>query len=207
MKTNRISLFKTAMLLLRTYRRNGLHKRIQVFQHTTIDIDTNAKITIDSGKLSINRSWNRKGSYIPFLFYMGSGAHLIIKHSFDIYSGGKIYVNDNATLQLGSGYINHNCNISVFEKVVIGNDCVISENVVIRDSDNHSIDGSSKNKTSPITIGNHVWIGTNCTILKGVTIGDGAVVAAGSVVINDVPSKTLVGGIPARIKKQDISWH
>lgn len=54
----------------------------------------------------------------------------------------------------------------------------------------------------PVVIGNGVWIGANVTILGGVNIGDGAVVAAGAVVTKDVPAKTLVGGVPAKIIKQ-----
>lgn len=54
----------------------------------------------------------------------------------------------------------------------------------------------------PVVIGNGVWIGANVTILGGVNIGDGAVVAAGAVVTKDVPAKTLVGGVPAKVIKQ-----
>ena len=53
----------------------------------------------------------------------------------------------------------------------------------------------------PIVIGNDVWIAAHCTILKGVVIGDGAVVAAGSVVTHDVPPYTVVAGVPARVLK------
>jgi acetyltransferase-like isoleucine patch superfamily enzyme len=53
----------------------------------------------------------------------------------------------------------------------------------------------------PVNIGNKVWIGANATILPGVTIGDGAIVAAGAVVTKDVVPKTLVGGVPARLIK------
>ena len=78
--------------------------------------------------------------------------------------------------------------------------------MLIRDSDNHTIIGG-KEKTAPIKIGNHVWIGARATILKGVKIGDGAVVAAGAVVTRDVPPNTLVGGVPAKIIKENVSWE
>ena len=51
---------------------------------------------------------------------------------------------------------------------------------------------------APITLGRNVWVGSNATILSGVTIGDNAVVAAGAVVTKDVPADTIVGGVPAR---------
>lgn len=54
---------------------------------------------------------------------------------------------------------------------------------------------------APIVIGKNVWIGANAMITLGVTIGDGAIVAAGAVVTKDVPSMTVVGGVPAKIIK------
>ena len=57
------------------------------------------------------------------------------------------------------------------------------------------------NHYAPIKIGKHVWIGSNATVLQGVTIGDWSVVAAGAVVTMDVPPMTVVGGVPAKILK------
>ena len=54
---------------------------------------------------------------------------------------------------------------------------------------------------APIRVGNDVWIGANATVLPGVTVGDGAVIAAGAVVTRDVPPMTVVGGVPAKIIK------
>jgi acetyltransferase-like isoleucine patch superfamily enzyme len=77
---------------------------------------------------------------------------------------------------------------------------------VIRDSDNHLLDGRDR-RSAPIRIGDHVWIGLRATILKGVTIGDGAVVAAGALVIHDVPPGALVGGVPARVIRENVTWQ
>ena len=69
------------------------------------------------------------------------------------------------------------------------------------------IGGKPRPRTRPLTIGDHVWIGTGAMVLGGVTIGDGAVVAAGSVVTKDVPGKVIVAGNPARVVREDVSWH
>ena len=61
------------------------------------------------------------------------------------------------------------------------------------------------NSKGPVTIGNDVWIGTKCTVLSGTTIGDGAVVAANSVVTTDVPPYSIVGGVPAKVIGQRFS--
>ena len=61
--------------------------------------------------------------------------------------------------------------------------------------------------TKPVTIGNHVWICSNSIVLKGVTIGDGAIIAAGAVVTKDVPSKCMVGGNPAKIIRTNVDWQ
>lgn len=91
------------------------------------------------------------------------------------------------------------------ESVEIGNDVIIAWDCNILDRDYHSTDGAAE-KTAPVRIGDRVWIGCRAIILKGVTIGEGAVVAAGSVVTRDVPPGTLVAGNPAVPKKDVKDW-
>lgn len=80
---------------------------------------------------------------------------------------------------------------------------MIGHNVVLA-TINHDLlpQNNRKNHYAPIKIGNHVWIGSNATVLSGVTIGEWAVVAAGAVVTKDVPPYTMVGGVPAKIIKK-----
>lgn len=80
--------------------------------------------------------------------------------------------------------------------------------VRIRDSDSHYLayPGYEKKEKAPIIIEDHVWIGLGVTILKGVTIGEGCVIAAGSVVTKSFPPRCLIGGNPARIIRENISW-
>ena len=116
-------------------------------------------------------------------------------------------VPDGATLQIGSGFINNDVRISCFSSITIGEDVAIGPGVAIRDSDNHgTAGGSAAKRADRVVLGDHVWVGMRATLLPGVTIGDGAVVAAGAVVNRDVPPATLVAGVPARVRRTGISW-
>lgn len=117
-------------------------------------------------------------------------------------------------------YVGENSYIWSGDKIDIGNHVLISHQVNIIDSNSHELNaaeraegykhiltkGHPKEKgnilTAPIVIKDHVWISFGCIILKGVTIGEGAVVAAGSVVTKDVAPYTLVAGNPARFIKE-----
>ncbi|MEL7001348.1 MAG: acyltransferase [Bacteroidota bacterium] len=111
--------------------------------------------------------------------------------------------NESATISIGvNSTVGYQTFIFASEKIEIGNNCLIAPFVYLVDSD-HQIEkginiNSQPNQTSPISIGNDVWIGTGAKILKGVTIGDGAVIAAGALVKDDVASNTIVGGIPSK---------
>jgi acetyltransferase-like isoleucine patch superfamily enzyme len=177
--------------------------RAALVRHSKVHVSMHANQIIGPGCLDLGRQWE-SGLVRPSQLVIRGGAHLKVLGQFCIYSGATIWLNEGASLTLGSGYINNNLNLSCFHTIQIGDGVAISENVAIRDSDNHALDG--KPHTAAIKIGNRVWIGMNATVLKGVTIGDGAVVAAGSVVIEDVPPRALVAGVPAKVKKQDVTW-
>jgi len=139
--------------------------------------------------------------------FMSKKSALIVEGSFDIMKGFDIYLAENATLSIGSGYAMDNLKIQCVDNITIGNDVIISRNVCIRDSDSHKILDGIHQPTKEIIIGDHVWIGLNVTILKGVKIGNGAIIAAGSLVNNDVPERALVGGIPAKVIKYEVDWE
>lgn len=99
-------------------------------------------------------------------------------------------------------FINSGCHFQDQGGIQIGDGALIGHNVVLA-TINHDLnpEENRKNHYAPITIGAHVWIGSNATILPGVTLGDWAVVAAGAVVTQDVPPRTVVGGVPAKVLK------
>lgn len=99
-------------------------------------------------------------------------------------------------------FINSGCHFQDQGGIKVGDGVLIGHNVVLA-TINHDLDPKEnrKNHYAPITIGAHVWIGSNATILPGVTLGDWAVVAAGAVVTENVPPGAVVGGVPAKILK------
>jgi acetyltransferase-like isoleucine patch superfamily enzyme len=106
-------------------------------------------------------------------------------------------------------FINEGCSFQDQGGITIGNNCLIGHNVVIATL-NHEEDPEHRGDlhAKPVIIGNQVWIGANATILPGITIGDGAIVAAGAVVTKDVPTRMVVAGVPAKIiKKVDCTKH
>ena len=103
-------------------------------------------------------------------------------------------------------YIGPGFSLSVAKKVAIGSHCHIASNVSIMDHDGHPLDPEKrisgqpveKKNVRPVAIMDKVWIGNGAIILKGVTIGEGGVVGAGSVVRKDIPPYTIAAGNPAR---------
>lgn len=181
-----------------------MNKNFYVYKNTEITISKTAEFIIER-YCSINQPWKKSlfGAKSNGIFTISDKCSFFCK-DMSIHSGCKISVRDGGQLKLGSGYINNNCEIRCREKITIGENVAIGPNVIIRDNDEHHIAGSPA--TKPICIGNHVWIGARCMILKGVTIGDGSVVAAGSIVTKDVPPNCLVAGVPAKPKRTNIEW-
>lgn len=97
-------------------------------------------------------------------------------------------------------FINSGCSFQDQGGIIIGDDSLIGHNTVIATL-NHDIspDRRADMHPAPVAIGRNVWIGSNVTVLPGVTIGDDSVVAAASIVTKDVPKGSIVVGSPARV--------
>jgi acetyltransferase-like isoleucine patch superfamily enzyme len=138
-----------------------------------------------------------------------------------IYNSGKIILGNNirirgtqipvelssyptGTLSIGDKtFINSGVSICAQQSVTIGCNCAIGNYSIIVDTDFHCVDDLTKSpQPSPVVIEDNVWIASRVTVLKGVRIGQGAVVAAGAVVTKDVPAHTLVAGVPAKFVKK-----
>lgn len=130
---------------------------------------------------------------------------MTVNGNFIVYEKSHVEVLPGGHLTLGQGFTNYGCRISCKNSITIGEKVAVGDEVVIRDYDGHEIEGQ-KDASAPVTIGDHVWIGERATILKGVTIGDGAVVACNAVVTKDVPPNCLVAGVPAKVIRENINW-
>ena len=99
-------------------------------------------------------------------------------------------------------FINACCHFQDHGGVTLGDGCQIGHNVVFATL-NHGLAPEERVSTipAPIVLGKNVWVGSNATILQGVTIGDNSVIGAGAVVTKDVPANTVVGGVPAKFIK------
>jgi acetyltransferase-like isoleucine patch superfamily enzyme len=92
----------------------------------------------------------------------------------------------------------------------IGRDCLIAYGLDVRNSDGHSVlDATTRQRVNPAadtTIADHVWIGNNCQIMKGVTVGTHSIVASRAVVTKEIPPHTLAAGLPAKIIRENVDW-
>lgn len=116
-----------------------------------------------------------------------------------LYSGTRLWAHKGGRLSIGNGtYLNRGTEVIAWESVSIGRDCMIGWDCVIMDTDLHPV-GDRPLRNAPVVLQDRVWLGCRVIVLKGVTIGEGAIVSAGSIVTRDVPPYTVVAGEPARV--------
>ncbi|MDD5201367.1 MAG: acyltransferase [Terrimicrobiaceae bacterium] len=125
------------------------------------------------------------------------GDHLRIDSFFDPV---RIVCEQGASVEIGSHvYINTGTHIQAVERISIGDHAKIGPNVYICDSGFHEIDAETPARADPIRLGKNTWLGRNCMVLPGVTIGDHSIVASHAVVSKDVPPKSICAGVPATV--------
>lgn len=130
------------------------------------------------------------------------GDHVMISADCGIAVGGTLRIGDRS-------YLNPRSRINAMLSVTIGQGCAIAWDVDILDDDFHGIvvGGQVRPRQASIVIGDRVWIGARATILKGTTIGDDSVIAAGAVVSGSFPPRVLIAGVPGRVVKTIDGWE
>lgn len=148
-------------------------------------------------------------------FFINGDNNMIIVNDNAHITNGELWIeDDNNTISIGSRtLICGKTHLACIEgsKIIIGEDCLFSTDVVFRTGDSHSIldmDGVRCNPSEDIVIGNHVWFGNKTIITKGVTIKENSIISTGAIVTKkfEIPN-VIIGGIPAKIIKRNINWN
>ncbi len=169
--------------------------------HTLIiDGEDNTVILGAGTRLGVNMTVRGKGNRVE----IGEACHL---HGFVnlLCSGGRLVIGDHTTMVQGS--------IQLHEpgEIVIGRDCMISSQVYVSLSDIHPIfdlaTGQRINPAASVYLGDHVWAGLRCMIMKGAQVGSGGIIAAGSIVSGETPTHAVVAGAPARVLREGVAWR
>ena len=126
-------------------------------------------------------------------------------------NGFKLSVADTGVVSFGSEFVlSAESQIVSRERISFGRGCLISWDVLVLDTDYHPVTAEGEGPASaqaPVACGDRVWIGARSCVLKGVTLGDDVVVAAGSVVARSEPeSKVVIAGNPARVVREGVQW-
>ena len=211
MRLNHIVNYIRNLQFIASIYHNFLDKRVKrlsgkiiPYKESIFILDKTAKIQLRGSLLTNANCIKRNGR--STIIRLDKNATLKTEGSFSIYYDCDIIVFENGTLELGSGFFNSNVKIRCKNSIKIGNKVAISHDVTIMDSDAHNVNYEGYQMTKPITIGDNVWIGSRALIMKGVNIGDGAIIAAGSVVTKDVSANSMVAGVPAKVIKENLKW-
>jgi len=137
------------------------------------------------------------GNYSNFSIH--SSATLLIGSQVNLRNYCNFVLGENATVILGENvFMNNYCSINAIERIEIGENTLFGEGVKLYDH-NHEYNGKTvehrKFKSSPIKIGKNCWLGSNVTVLKGVTIGDNCIIGAGCLIHKDIPANMIIKNI------------
>ena len=175
---------------------------IRVLNRSNIRIAPTATIAMaEHSSFEINRQDYIK-THERSTLYVGDNATIRINGRFTMHSHSSIMVLKDALLEIGNNTYLNGGNIECSHHIHLGDDCAIADGVRIMVNSWHAIEEGKKE----FFIGNKVWLATGAMILPGITIGDGAIVAAGAVVAKDVPARCMVAGVPAKVVKENIDW-
>lgn len=183
--------------------------KIIPFRGAVINLEVNSRIYIKDGNLEIGVN-KLKGSKAETYVRLRQGSVWKANNGCAISYGSTIEILHDGRLQSEYFTMNSFSTLIAKKDIELGNDVMIARNVVIFDSDFHPVryEGRNSECSEKVKIGNHVWIGANAIILKGVDIGDNSMVSANTLVAKTVMPDTLVGNQGKLIiLKRGIHWN
>jgi acetyltransferase-like isoleucine patch superfamily enzyme len=158
-------------------------------------------------------------------FFLGRRLELHVERHGEVRFGRFVWIGDGSKIRCHEGVVEigaktvmgQECTISAYQRVRIGEECVIADRAMFIDFDHGVVEVERPIRLQGIykrdvEVGNNVWIGYGACILRGVRVGDNSVIGTNSVVTKDVPANAVVGGIPARIIRmreapQQLRWE
>lgn len=183
--------------------RNNIIKWKQKCSNVRIDINGN------NNEVIIKKAATLSNLHIVM---RGDNNKLIIGSNCRIYGPCHILIENGAEVNIGKDTGLRGVKILAnTAPITIGSNCMTSYNVLLRNHDSHtifsSITGEIINRPRAISIGDHVWLAENVTVLKGAKIGNNSVIGFGSIVTREIPNNSIAAGAPANLIKGNIEWE
>jgi acetyltransferase-like isoleucine patch superfamily enzyme len=205
--------FQLWRMIYWNYLRKEIHSNVtyghtlKVLSHSILDIAGTANINI-RGNVTFNEKRTR-GSKAEFRLLVEEEATLSFGEGTSFFKyDSDIQVFKGAKLIIGNCATNIGLKIVCSDLIQIGNDVRIGRDVWIRDNNGgHTVVIKGYKDKAPVIIGDHVWICSNVNITKGVTIGEGSIISANSVVTSNIPSHCIASGNPARVVAENVIWR
>jgi acetyltransferase-like isoleucine patch superfamily enzyme len=137
-------------------------------------------------------------------FEIGRDARVVLGRWSWIGHGSKIRAHEGEVVIGAKTVIGQECTISAYQHVSIGRECILADRVMLIDFDHGVVEVERPIRLQGIykrdvKVGHNVWMGYGASVLRGVTVGDNAIVGTSSVVTKDVPANAVVGGVPAKL--------
>ena len=185
-------------------KKSSLKSKIIFKSGAVLDMKDGAEIELNAPLIIGGKRVKNK---VSTRIQMGEWTKITVNGTFLVNERAYIWVTHSGHLILEGGFINEGVEITCASEVTIGKNAHIARGAAIRDYDGHYIESLNYRTTKPVHIGDDVWIGNRAMILKGVTIGEGSIVAANAVVTKDVPPHCIVAGNPAKIIRENVRWR
>jgi acetyltransferase-like isoleucine patch superfamily enzyme len=190
----------------------------------------NRMVTPRYGLLVLRLVWRRFLTPVGYrmrlegMLFLGGAVKLEVGKRAQACFGRWVWIGDGTKIRCHEGEVRigaktvmgQECTISAYQHVSIGEQCILADRVMLIDFDHNVAEVERPIRVQGIykrdvRVGNNVWIGYGAQILRGVTVGDNAIVGASAVVTKDVPANGVVGGVPARLIRMretpvDLRW-
>lgn len=208
-----ITIIRKAVYVLRNWRNKRSYssgKNNKIINQGGVKVGSRIQIAGNGNKLIMEKGSILLNSLVKI---SGNNNEVALKANSYV-SGAELWIEDsNCLLSIGERtFVGHHSHLACTEdgsKLIVGDDGMISSYVQIRTGDSHSIvdfEGNRINPAESVEIGNHCWIGEGAKVMKGVKLEGGNVVSTGAIVTKSFGKNVLLGGIPAKVIKENVSW-